>query len=47
MTRHLSAIPLTYRVDPTEPYVCKYCGGRIPLREFHFHRCLTRRRAIA
>jgi hypothetical protein len=39
MTRHHSAIPRTYWVDQAEPYVCKYCGRRVPLREFAFHRC--------
>ena len=45
MIRHLSAIPRPYSVDPAEPYVCKYCGDRIPLRQFHFHRCRVARRA--
>ena len=38
MTRHQSAVPWAYSVDPTEPYVCMQCGRRIPLRGSSFHR---------
>ena len=39
MTRHFSSIPRTYTVDPSELYVCKYCGRYLALRQFAFHRC--------
>ena len=39
MIRQFSSIPRTYDVAPSETYVCKYCGARVALGQFIFHRC--------
>ena len=38
MTTHTSQFP-SYAVNPSEQYVCKYCGGWQALGTFPFHRC--------
>jgi hypothetical protein len=42
MTRCMTSIPRTYRVEPSETYACKYCGRYVEIGSFYFHRCRTR-----
>ena len=34
-----TSLPRTYQVDPSERYVCKYCGRYVAIAQFYFHRC--------